>query len=920
MNPGRFQRIEALFDAACELPPDQRGALLDRECADDPSLRAEVESLLAFAPGSARQIGSIVGREASRVAAERDIAPVARRIGAYRLERELGMGGMGAVYLAIRDDDAYRTAVAIKLLHHGLETAYAVARFRDERQILATLEHPGIVRLLDGGSTDQRLPYLVMEYIEGTPITAWADAGGLGVTARVALLRRVCAAVAYAHQKLVVHRDIKPSNILVTREGAPKLLDFGIAKLIDPAADAGREARTRTGMHLLTPEYASPEQVRGEPASTATDVYSLGAVLYELLVGATAHGLAGAASEADPPRPSAVAPLARRRALAGDLDNIVLKALHRDPARRYASVEQLSDDLGRHLDGQPVLARPATLGYRAGKLLRRNRGAVAAILIVFAALTAATTVSIRQARRADEHALRADEAARRAQRRFDDVRRLTNSMLFEVDERIQRLEGATAAREVLVSRALEYLDGLADEAGYDPALSRELAAAYVKIGDIEGSTLGPNLGRPQDALISYAKARRILEGLIAAGDHDAAIRWALARTLHRTGVVEWAERSHAPARASIAAAIDLVEASPRDDQFDDELATILRVKGIELAVNVGDLAAAHRHAEACLAVATRRAAATADPEARYWAGVAHEGSVLRWSYAGDPEAAIRDLDEAAAIFAALASEHPQHVAYRREHWSALYLGASFRAGVGNAMIWQPSTGDRPAAEALLREALGLAQRLVERDPDDHRAAAELAYTLDLLAATIADRDPAAALSLFQRAREVVAALPDAARASAYVGQFEWYGQCAMAEPLARLGRRDEAIAAATRGLALASHAAGADSLEARLSPSLCRYLAARAHRSLGDDVTATGLLAQTVIELRAVMAAFPAILSPCLGFTAALELLAAIDPARRCEHLGRAADAWTTWPGAPTAFTGRRLAALTSARAGCPRP
>ncbi len=410
MTPERFRQIEAVFDAAADASPEERGDLIDRLCRNDLALRAEVEALLAATLEATPRIQGAIGRAAG------DVAPgAARRIGPYRLERELGRGGMGTVYLATRDDAEYRTEVAIKLIHHAL--APAVARFRDERQILATLEHPGIVRLLDGGSTEERLPYLVMEHIAGAPITAWADARDLDVRARVELFCKVCEAVAYAHRKLVVHRDLKPSNILVTEDGTPKLLDFGIAKLLDPKVS--REAATGTGLFLFTPAYAAPEQVLGEPVSTATDIYALGVVLYELLAGAPAQRLEGtgiqalhAMLEVDPPLPSAVAPPARRRALAGDLDHIILKALQKQPGRRYASVEQLADDLQRYLDGLPVRARATTWTYRIGKLARR-RWKTLALLAAFAALFLATVSAVWQARRAAEAARWAEEQVHR---------------------------------------------------------------------------------------------------------------------------------------------------------------------------------------------------------------------------------------------------------------------------------------------------------------------------------------------------------------------------------------------------------------------------------------------------------------------------------------------------------------------------
>jgi hypothetical protein len=327
---------------------------------------------------------------------------------------------MGAVYLAERDDAQFAQRVAIKILPHSIGSPQAVARFRDERQILAGLDHPNIVHLLDGG-TDNDLPYLVMEYIEGTAITRYADAQALSIRDRVALVRRVCAALQYAHQNLVVHRDIKPGNIFVDATGKPRILDFGIAKLLAPIAGFEREAQTRTGLMMFTPEYASPEQARGDAVSTATDVYSVGAVLYELVTGQPPHRPSGNAleiarviNEVDPPRPSAVAPAAARRELAGDLDNIILKALHKEPERRYESMAQLSDDLGRFLSELPVSARTSTVGYRARKFVRRNKVVVLAATLVAGALLAATVVSVRQARRADAQAARAEVERRKA--------------------------------------------------------------------------------------------------------------------------------------------------------------------------------------------------------------------------------------------------------------------------------------------------------------------------------------------------------------------------------------------------------------------------------------------------------------------------------------------------------------------------
>jgi eukaryotic-like serine/threonine-protein kinase len=442
MNAERWHRIEELFDHALKLPESQRNHFLDEECAGDPELLQELRVLLASLPAADASLREAIVAGVETLVGNAITAHVGRRIGHYRLIQLLGEGGMGAVYLAQRDDAQFNQRVAIKILSHAVGSPEAIARFRDERQILAGLEHPSIVRLFDGGSSDDNLPYLVMEHIEGMAITRYADEHELSVRARVELIRRVCAALQYAHQNLIVHRDIKPSNILVDADGDPKILDFGIAKLLAPVASFTREARTRTGAAMFTPEYASPEQARGDAVSTATDVYSLGAVLYELMAGMSPHRTTGSAleilriiSEVDPPRPSVVAPGGRRRELVGDLDNIIQKALHKEAALRYASMEQLSEDLGRWLDGLPIMARISTFGYRARKFVRRNKAVVVATTLVAATLVAATVVSLRQAEHAIDALRRATEAAERAERETNRAR--------AAEAQVQALLGST---------------------------------------------------------------------------------------------------------------------------------------------------------------------------------------------------------------------------------------------------------------------------------------------------------------------------------------------------------------------------------------------------------------------------------------------------------------------------------------------
>jgi serine/threonine protein kinase len=560
MDPRFFERAEEIFHHAAMLPPVERARVLDDACDGDAALRAEVESLLAVADRSP----SYLDRSPLEASEEREEPGLSlpHRLGAYQLIRQIGRGGMGAVYEAMQDATDRR--VAIKLIRPPLSSALFVRRFHLEQRILAGLEHPGIARLYDASTTDAGLPYLVMEFVDGANLLAYCSERHLGIPDRLQLFERVCAAVQYAHQHLVVHRDLKPSNILVSRDGEPKLLDFGIAKLLHAEADAVDRGATLTGQRLMTPEYASPEQIRGDPVTTAADVYALGVILYELLTGRRLyrlttrqpHEIERAVLEQAPTKPStavlratqeradaAATPLpAPRRwaaALRGDLDNIVLRALAKDPAGRYTSAEELADDLRRHRAGLPVRARPDSVAYRARKFVARHRWAVGAAAAVAAALVAALVVTLNAAAEARRER---DLAARR----FADVRQLANVFLFDVEQRIRDLAGATTARELLVTTGLSYLDRLAADAGDDPTLLRELANGYDRLGDVQGGLLQSNLGQSDAALQSYRKAstlRQRLSGMEAALDAPAIREIArgeskLAQALVRVGLLK----------------------------------------------------------------------------------------------------------------------------------------------------------------------------------------------------------------------------------------------------------------------------------------------------------------------------------------------------------------------------------------------
>jgi serine/threonine protein kinase len=445
MRLERWSQIEEVFQSALDCAPENRAMFLDSACGEDAELRHEIESLLASheksgftAPAAFENALDVLEQRTAQL-------NEGRAVGAYRILRRIGRGGMGSVYLAARADDAYRKLVAIKIIRHGLDTEDIVQRFRSERQILATLDHPNITRLLDAGTIDD-LPYFVMEYIEGEPIDQYCDARLLNITERLKLFQGVCAAVRYAHQNLVIHRDIKPGNVLVTREGVPRLLDFGIAKLLAPET-AIRDA-TLTGLRPLTLEYASPEQMRGKAITTSTDVYSLGVLLYKLLTGRRPYRTVTSSPaemervvcEEEPDRPSEVVmreategengtgktdsvsgtregtPDRLRRRLQGDLDNILLLALRKDPQRRYASAEQLSQDIDRHLVNLPIIARPDTASYRVGKFVARHKAGVTAAALLVGTMSGGIAATTWQARVASAEGKRAHIEAAKAQR------------------------------------------------------------------------------------------------------------------------------------------------------------------------------------------------------------------------------------------------------------------------------------------------------------------------------------------------------------------------------------------------------------------------------------------------------------------------------------------------------------------------
>ncbi len=621
------------------------------------------------------------------------------------------------VYLGDRADGEYHKRVAIKLIT-GRREPDLEQRFRQERQILAQLEHPGIAHLLDGGTTEAGHPYLVMEYVEGPPLLAWCDENRLTIAARLTLFLSVCDAVAHAHHKLIVHRDLKPGNILVTPDGDPKLLDFGLARVVDSDTET-----TQAGPALMTVSYASPEQIRGALHTVASDVYSLGVILYELLTAHRPYQPANAsfaetvrATCEQEPVPPPLAPISEadavhraitperlRSRLAGDLETILLKALAKDPRLRYSTVDNFAADLRRHINGQPIHARPATFSYRAGKFVRRHRIAVPTATLAILLIVAFAALSWWQ--------------WRRAQRRFNDVQNLAHSVLFEFHDAIEKLPGSTAARELLVRRALEYLENLSQESAGDPRLAREIALGYGRIGDVQGALGGSNLGRVPAALESYRKAEQILAGLVARAPSDDSLRRDYLRIAD--GLANMYEEAgeftsaHALSDKNLVLAKAVVQAHPRDPEALHGLmrtqSTIADVLTVEkkydqaIAVRLGILDIQRRIVELL----------PTDANAQIALALAHKklGALVGVVQPPRYEDARREYEQAREI-------DERQLASSGGSRAQLDLSYDY-SDLGWVAI---RLGDSPGGLAYYRKALALRQAAAAADPNDYRAA------------------------------------------------------------------------------------------------------------------------------------------------------------------------------------------------------
>jgi non-specific serine/threonine protein kinase/serine/threonine-protein kinase len=751
-TPERWKQITQLTAEALERPEAERSSWLADACAGDEDLRLEVESLLAAhcSAGSFLETGALAGvgaAVASAMASQAPLTPmIGRRIGPYRILSELGHGGMGVVYLAERADAAFEKKTAIKVVRGGLPGELLLQRFRDERRILATLEHPNIARLLDGGTTEDGLPYVVMEYVDGVPLDVYCETARPSLVRRLQLFREVCAAVQFAHQRLVIHRDLKPRNILVTADGTPKLLDFGIAKLLQPGAVS--ESHTQTGLRPFTLDAASPEQIRGEPMTVSSDVYALGVLLYHLMTGQHPYGptpltdpdLMRAICENPPVRPTAAARNGTRFDLSIELEWVVLKALRKEPDRRYGSVEQLAEDIRRYLSGLPVLAAPDSRRYRARKFAVRNRKFIAAGSLLILSLVAGLTATLWQARLAERQRALAEQ-------RFQNARRVASSMVFELHDAIEAVSGATAARALLLTRASEQLDALALDAPDDPMLLEELAVAYHRLGDVQGLTASAHLGDQPASRANHRKGLALRRILAARSPDDLEARARLVSSLIGTAYAEdqvGASLEHA--QAAVTTAEFLLAAKPKELRFRRALASAHYALGSQYRA-IGDTP----HALASFEQATPLYQAvydsnTGDTEVRRSVALCHKrlGAIL---LERDPGQAVGHMRRAIELDEASLASSPMGPRQRRDlSTSNTQLGFA---------LWR--IGDAQGALVAYRRALSLREGLMRDDAKNVQAPHDVSsalYYIGVAENGIGNR--AEAIASFQRAMPLAA--------------------------------------------------------------------------------------------------------------------------------------------------------------------
>jgi non-specific serine/threonine protein kinase/serine/threonine-protein kinase len=734
MTAEKWQQVKTLLEEALEQESTTRVSWIEANCPE-PGVREEVLSLLEAHTDVEDFLEHPSKAGTELVAALRPESLVGERVGPWRLVEEIGQGGMGTVYRAVRADDEFRREVAIKIVSRGMDTEMLLRRFRTERQILANLEHPYIAHLLDGGTTAGGLPYFVMEYVQGVPLTEYCDRNRLNIAERIQLFRKVCSAVEYAHHNLIVHRDLKPANILVTADGTPKLLDFGIARIMSGPGREGSEP-TVTMLRMATPAYASPEQIRGAVAGIPSDIYSLGVILYELLTGHRPYRLPARDSselarvicEREPTRASLVVGFTEtlersggevtlvdsatvcldrdttldqlRKKLRGDLDNILAMALRKETHRRFESVEQFSEDLQRHLAGLPIHARKDTVSYRAAKFIDRHRLGVIAGVCAAIALCITSVVAIHKASQLSH--------------RIEEDHRLATSFLTEIHDNIARLPGSTPAREAMLRQSLRFLNGLATDAGGDPEYRRSLAMAYEQFAELQIGVAGPGLGRSAEALETCRKAQLIRETVALLRPADPLAQFELANNYLLAGFIA-GRASTAEVRRSYdtraLAIIDkLVALDPRNPAY---RATLARAQ-TSLAYGLlyeDKWEPARMHLRRALAINSEIAAENpSDLKTRRELAQIHYRIGMTYVQSGQPGHAQDELRQALDDQSRLSASDPDNSQYKSDIASTHhFLGISLR-----------SLLQYPESIAQFDQAIALRREAMELDPRDSR--------------------------------------------------------------------------------------------------------------------------------------------------------------------------------------------------------
>ncbi|HLJ44966.1 MAG TPA: protein kinase [Bryobacteraceae bacterium] len=786
MTDNQWARIESCYTSLSELPPGEWTAAL--AAIDDREVRDEVAALLSR-PDTAPTLANIVSAMAGAAGAE----AATQRFGPYRVTGTIGQGGMGAVYAAVRDDQVYEKQVAIKVLHLGLDTDSAKERFRQERQILAGLEHPYIARMLDGGETPTGVSYIVMEHVDGENIASYCKRSDLSRDERLRLFLKVCEAVQFAHQNLIVHRDLKPGNIMVTNDGTPKLLDFGIAKLIDPSSD-----RTATKVQALTPNYASPEQVRGLSISTASDVYSLGVVLYELLTGRlpyqiptlTPLDIDRAVCETQPDAPE----------ISSDLDKIILMALRKEASRRYGSVEQFAQDIERFLDHRPVTAQADTAWYRTAKFVRRNWVALLSGTIAALGLCIGAGIAIYQ--------------ARIAQHRFNDVRKLANTFLFDFEEKIRDLPGSTAARQMVVSTGLTYLDSLARDAGRDKGLQEELAHAYERVGDVQGRD--DSFEDLKGAAASYDKSIALSEALAKKNPRDATILRALAATYARLSRIKSAQLDRPGAKENARQCIASLEGAGRLQPDAGDLMPLGSCYQAMATAQLGmdDVAGAVDSTRHLLDTRQEMAKSNPTPDRLLRVAISLDLYADALYQRGDLSGALKSYTEAQQIVERLVRENPISTGFRN-------VLAEIDESIGTFYFdWFE---DPEACVAWHVKAIDVQHKISVSDPANQYSQSQEAVWVSNFARCFIETNPREALAQNERAIGLAEPLLQATPDSRRERLRKSISLAQLAQAASRLGQKEKALRAIHEAVAMQVHDRGVTPSDGRQRRGLAGY-------------------------------------------------------------------------------------------------